>query len=258
MSENQLTAEQREDIRKQVNSILATFGGLAVLIFGGLGFILIDYFVSKAVSKADEENRKIVTNLITKSAEFKSNADKILEDLNKKKKEVESINTKMIALQKDAKSLSNNELFAKKVASFVHSEFTFKWEKINLKERTHGFKSSCLYVLRTNDYRNDDSHEKGKVYGPDFRRVYIGMSLAGAGSGPDYLADTIRYFDEEGKINKVRFMDLKIEEHGFGPNPAGKTIPKFTAYEACFAPYDVVYRPPVRFDESDGFINSPS
>lgn len=246
MPENPLLAEQREEIRKQVNSILTIFGTLVLLIFGGVGYVLIDYFVSKAVSKADEDNRKIVTNLITKSAEFKSNADKILEDLNKKKKEVESINTKMIALQKDAKSLSNNDLFAKKVASFIHSEFTFKWEKIDLKERTHGFKSSCLYVLRTNDYRNEDSLEAGKVYGPDFRRVYIGMSLAGAGSGPDFLADTIRYIDEEGKLKKVKFMDLKVEEHGFGPNPAGRTIPEFTAYEACFAPYDIVYRPAVR------------
>ena len=77
------------------------------------------------------------------------------------------------------------------------------------------------------------------------------MSLAGAGGGPNYLADTIRYVDEEGKLNKINFLDLKVEEHGFGPNPVGKTIPKFTAYEACFAPYDIVNRPAVRVDESD-------
>lgn len=252
MSGNQLTAEEQLHIQKYVLTLLGKVGAVVAAALTIIGFTFFDYAVSKAVDKAGEDNKKIVTDLTNKSVQAQVKVEKLLEDLNKKQKEIEAIRDKMLELQKGANDLANNESFASKVASYVRSEYTFRWEKIDLKERTHGFKSNCLYVLRTNDYRNSANLE-GEVYGPEFRRVYMGISLAGAKSerGSDYLSDTLRYIDEEGKINTLSFMDLEVVEHGFGPTPSGITVPEFTAYEACFAPFDLVPPLPIAVKNKD-------
>lgn len=237
MSNNQLTAEQREYIRGFMYQIVLPIGGAISLILGFLGYSLHDYSVSEAVRQAQTEYMKTLADITKESAETQAKADRVLEDLNKKQKEVETIRTKMKALQEDANALANNESFARKVAHYVDTENTFRWRKLEYRKSSRGFSNNCVYVLRENHYM-EPGGEEGTFYGPDMRTSYLAFAASNR---------ELRFVDKDNKPQRLSYFDLRTKQ----THQSIYVSPDYVAFEGCFTFDKIVFLKPIRVDKAE-------